>query len=351
MKTIKITYRYNFVLLLISLIFSVLLGLNGISFAAEDTWTRKSNMPTARGMLSTGVVKGKIYVIGGLLNFNVYFSTVEEYDPATDTWTKKADMPTARITDHSTCVVYGKIYTIGGENNGGLLSTVEEYDPETNKWRKRANMPTARANLGTCVVDGRIYVFGGDAGGGSACATVEEYNPATDKWTRKADMPFARMSSCAAAVNGKIYVIGGETGQWWQGPVISTVDEYNPVTDTWTKKENMPTARMVFSTSVVNGKIYAIGGHNRSRGLSTVEEYDPLTNTWTKKADIPMARGFLSSAAVNGRIYTVGGYLLGGGGADSTVEEYDTGFVPSQTNSVNATGKLPATWGEIKRNR
>ena len=30
--------------------------------------------------------------------------------------------------------------------------------------------------------------------------------------------------------------------------------------DTWTRKADMPTARMLLSTSVVDGKIYAIGG-------------------------------------------------------------------------------------------
>ncbi len=45
----------------------------------------------------------------------------------------------------------------------------------------------------------------------------------------------------------------------------------------WTTKADMPTARSWFSTSVVNGKIYAIGGRTAGHGanLSTVEEYDP----------------------------------------------------------------------------
>ena len=46
------------------------------------------------------------------------------------TWTKKADMPTAR-TMVATRVVDGKIYAIGGAGDGGILSTVEEYTPES----------------------------------------------------------------------------------------------------------------------------------------------------------------------------------------------------------------------------
>ena len=126
--------------------------------------------------------------------------------------------------------------------------------------------------------------------------------------------------------------------------------------DTWTKKTDMPTARYAFSTNAVNGKIYAIGGEVSlgAAGLPTVEEYDPTTDTWTRRADMPTARGFLSTSAVNGKIYAIGGST---GAAPSfvsvpTVEVYDTGFAPPEViSSVNAEGKLPTTWGEIKRSR
>jgi N-acetylneuraminic acid mutarotase len=117
------------------------------------------------------------------------------------------------------------------------------------------------------------------------------------------------------------------------GPLVSVVEEYDPVTDTWTQKSaKMPTPRSMFSISVVNGKIYAIGGEDRNInvnnivnpcGVSTVEEYDPIKDVWTKKVDMPTKRCCLSTSAVNGKIYAIGGtdtLLLGEGFA--TVEEY-----------------------------
>ena len=81
-----------------------------------------------RGVLSTSVVDGKIYAIGGMSTSEVIISTVEEYDPVIDTWTKKTNMPTARAY-FSTSVVNGRIYAIGGTPNLDMsLSTVEEYD-------------------------------------------------------------------------------------------------------------------------------------------------------------------------------------------------------------------------------
>jgi len=58
---------------------------------------------------------------------------------------------------------------------------------------------------------------------------------------------------------------------------LKTMEEYDPITDTWTTKADMPTARWFFSTSALNGKIYAIGGSVRyppHDSISTVEEYD-----------------------------------------------------------------------------
>ncbi len=87
----------------------IALMLQPIVFAAGDTWTQKADMPTARCCLSTSVVNGKIYAVGGSPARNVGLSTVEEYNPATNKWKKKADMPTPRCC-LSTSVVNGKIY-------------------------------------------------------------------------------------------------------------------------------------------------------------------------------------------------------------------------------------------------
>jgi len=89
-------------------------------------------MPTARAGLTTGVLNGKIYAIGGAEsynNFDLAFPNVEVYDPALDKWEKGLDMPTARAW-LSSSVANEKIYVIGGRTPHGVLSVVEEYMPE-----------------------------------------------------------------------------------------------------------------------------------------------------------------------------------------------------------------------------
>ncbi|MHC4676573.1 MAG: kelch repeat-containing protein [Planctomycetota bacterium] len=282
---------------------------------------------------STSVVNGRIYVIGGRMRHEASpLSTVEEYDPATDTWTRKADMPTpsSRL---SPCAVNGKIYVIG-------YSTVQEYDPVTDKWIQKSTIKALRSrrNFSTSVVNGKIYVIGGSTSSlvsrgrqirqAGILPTVEEYDLATNNWIKKADMPTAREMLSTSVVNGKIYTIGGRIKQVVHpgGPnrirvirsiEVPTVEAYDPLTDTWTQKADMPTPSSRLSPCAVNGKIYVIG-------YSTVQEYDPVTDEWTKwtrKGDIPTGGG-LSTTVVNEKIYII---KMRGDGIEglSTVEEYD----------------------------
>jgi N-acetylneuraminic acid mutarotase len=300
----------------------VIMSIASICPAVEDTWTRKSDMPTRRLGLSTSVVNGKIYAIGGGYSIEgPHSKIVEEYNPVTDTWSRKADMPTGRI-GHAASVVNGKIYVIGGDIRPEVsCSTVEEYDPSTNTWATRADMPTQRTFLCACAMDGMIYAIGGiKAPEMHTLSTVEVYNPATDTWATKSNMPTPRYTLSTCTLNGQIYAVGG---------FGNIVEKYDPATDTWVRKADMLTVRTALSTCVVNGKIYAIGGASAQTGpvLKTVEEYDSTTDTWTIKADMSTTRWFFSTSALDGNIYAIGG---------------STGYPPhSSVSSVEVTALQP----------
>ena len=72
-----------------------------------------------------------------------------------------------------------------------------------------------------------------------------------------------------------------------------------------------------------------------------------MTDTWTKKADMLTARCGLSTSIVNGYIYAIGGGPKSGAQLPlptfSIVEVYDTGF-----RAVEPEGKLPTMWGRMK---
>jgi N-acetylneuraminic acid mutarotase len=163
-----------------------------------------------------------------------------------------------------------------------------------------------------------------------------------DTSTEKTPMPTARLALASSVVDGKIYSIGGYAGAG--APRLRTVEEYDPEMDTWIQKANMPTARCWLSASTVNGKIYAIGGHrfDGAPGIRTVEEYDPATNTWTTKADMPTARFEHSTSVVDGKIYAIGGVTGPGGVSLSTVEVYD-----SSTDTWTTKANMPTARGNL----
>ena len=276
-------------------------------------------------------------------------------------WTLKKDMGTAKCY-FGACVLDGKIYVIGGAPDPwNSFSVVEEYDPSTNTWTTETGMPTARFGLSTSVVDGKIYAIGGTKGKEGniywGLNKVEAYDPVAGTWTTKAPMPTARYGLSTSVVDGKIYAIGGSSGL----SVYGVVNEYDPSTDTWSRKADMPTARWGFSSSEVDGKIYVIGGSrsNHLHSESIVEVYDPVTDTWSQKADMPTPRWELSTATENGKIYAIGGESgTGGFNGLSVVEVYNTvtdawvkgAKMPTQRRGLSTSvvdGKIYAMGGAI----
>ena len=117
-------------------------------------------------------------------------------------------------------------------------------------WTQKADMPTPRAGLATSVVNGKIYAIGGAtdvSAGGRPFSTVEVYDPATDTWTQKADMPTARRSLPAAVVNEIIYVIGGSV-PFGNRESLPIVEAYDPATDKYLDRENAHTNTQIWGS-------------------------------------------------------------------------------------------------------
>ena len=300
---------------------------------------RQEERPLTRSYHGAAVVNGRIYVIGGAGEDNKPFASVQVYDPATGAWAARANMPTARGL-FGAGAVGGTIYAIGGTTIGrDKLAVVEAYDTATDTWTRRADMPTPRNALSAAVVDGKIYAIGGwgyerPEGGwesidptatGQDFSRVEVYDPETDTWTTRADMPTPRSHMTVSALGGKIYAIGGgarivagRSGEW-----LPLLEVYDTATNRWARAAELPTPRSVMSSSVVDGRIYVMGGAfsrgsassaeellRTMRTLSVVEVYDPASGRWTRGADLATARGWFSTSVVNGKVYVVGGQSL-----------------------------------------
>jgi steroid delta-isomerase-like uncharacterized protein len=115
---------------------------------------------------------------------------------------------------------------------------------------------------------------------------VEVFDPATNTWTQKADMPTGRFGLGTCVLDGKIYAVGG-----WRGSGVLTLNEmYDSATDVWESKSGLQQKRFTHFLGSVGTKIYAIGGAypqgSQAILLSSVEEYVIPSSTEANKAVI-----------------------------------------------------------------
>lgn len=70
------------------------------------------------------------------------------------------------------------------------------------------------------------------------------------------------------------------------------VEVFDPIANCWEKCHPMTTARSRVGVAVVNGLLYAIGGYDGQLRLSTVEVYNPETDTWTRVGSMNSKRRY-----------------------------------------------------------
>ncbi len=198
---------------------------------AADSWKSLPPLPGKRGSAIAAEVGGKIYVIGGATTtegskdpFFTFFGpsrvlgTNEVYDPATNKWESRRPMSVPRNHAFSG-VVNGKIYVIGGRTGHGFIlsatntDVVEEYNPINDSWSvPKERMPTARSG-GASGSDGRrIYVAGGEVTTKDlvgAFKSVEAYDPVTNSWMTLPSMPMPRHGIAGGVIGNRFHLVSG----------------------------------------------------------------------------------------------------------------------------------------------
>ncbi len=281
---------------------------------------------------AVALLDGKIYTVAGITDTKGTIATVQVYDVATDTWAWTTPLP-GSVNHNMAAAVNGKLYSFGGQTgsgNIGFINATFEYDPATQQWQQRAPLPIARSAGATAVVNDKVYVIGGRPPRGNDFAV---YDPASDSWTRLPDLPSQRNHLAAAAINGKIYVTGGRFDAGSRSPLTNVMEIYDPVTNTWTQGQPMPTIRSGMNGVAANGCLHVFGGEGNAdaeNGMFVQHEvYNPATDSWTKMPDMPIpVHGVTGGGFQNGLIYLPGGAAArGNAGRTNLLQTYR----PTQT--------------------
>ena len=220
-----------------------------------------------------------------------------------------------------------------------VMSGRDQVFGQGGTWIAKAPIPTPRVGLAVGVVSGVLYAVGGEivhAGVGGyieILSTVEAYDPSTNSWSSKAPLPTPRGGLTVGVVNGILYALGGFREE--SKPFTDTMDAYDPVRNMWTAKGPMAVIPRGGAVGVVKGTLYVVGG-STTGPTGLVDAYDPTTNLWTVKPPMPSPRTSLGVGVVNGILYAVGGSCCGPSHPLGTVEAYDP-----TTNTWTAKASMP----------
>ena len=312
----------------------VLLGLVGITGSATaQNWNTQSNMKVARVEATTVDYRNDIYVFNGFKPGIKIANSVEKYDSATKQWSIIAGTSTlndSAVTHNGVVRVGADVWIIGGRvgnHPGRVTDNVWIFNLNNNKWRRGPNLPTPVAAGGAALVNNKIHWIGGiDTNAACDVNTHFVYNldsPAAG-WkniTASAGMPSPRNHFSTAVVDGIIYTMGGQYGH--DGCPGKNTDDtplvhaFNPKNNSWSRKADMPNknSHSEPGTFVYKGDIYTTGGEN---ALDQVWKYNPRSNNWSKFRTLPERLVAPIARIIDGRL------IVAGGGAPIARNSVDT---------------------------
>ncbi len=210
----------------------------------EDEWTKGPEIPEDRRRGSCGTVyyKGKIYMVGGIIDGHNegLVSWFDCYDLASDTWKVLEDCPRGR--DHFPAIVVDdKLYAIGGrdtsyhtEDNFGAFfdATIREvdcYDFNNNQWQTLSEkLPVGTAAGGIANINDTIYYFGGESNQDTAHNETQCLDINTLKWHLDAPLQRGRHGTQAVVYDDSIYIASG-SGNRGGAPELSSMEKYSIV--------------------------------------------------------------------------------------------------------------------------
>ena len=186
------------------------------------------------------------------------------------------------------------------------------------QWRALGRLPGGNHDIFATVLDGMLYTSGGATSGWGYPAErhlfdeLWVYDPGTDAWRVVGHMPFHRCYNGIATLAGEIWNVGGaiheEDNIRARGPrlPLDDVDIYNPATDSWRSGPRLGTARQEPVVLTANGRIYAIGGADKTDALDSVESIGPGETAWRSEPPLPQATRQYAGCVLDGILYVAG---------------------------------------------
>uniref|UniRef100_A0A672YGD9 Kelch repeat and BTB domain containing 12 n=1 Tax=Sphaeramia orbicularis TaxID=375764 RepID=A0A672YGD9_9TELE len=231
-------------------------------YLKESSWVGLCSA-AYRDMYALGVLGDALYIIGGQMkvrNHYVITDSVERWSlKRGGSWLSFAPLPLP-LACHCTVTLKDYLYVLGGwtpqylpdDEPDKLNNRVFRFDPGKDSWTECSSMKYSRYRCGSAVLNGEIYMIGGigcdgeDRGQSRRClSTVEVYNPDTDTWRPGPALPTSLLSlrtnaSNIGVVEGKLYLCGFYKGAGRHEIITKEILELDPADNVWTVVERRP---------------------------------------------------------------------------------------------------------------
>ncbi|KAI0414521.1 hypothetical protein F5X98DRAFT_389782 [Xylaria grammica] len=130
-------------------------------------WVRLPPLPEPRDHVGGAVINSTLFVVGGRdhgYENTKHTTWAMNLHTAERGWVTKSEMPTARA-GIATGVIDRYIVTFGGEGNpadpSGVFPQSEAYDTESDRWAELGSMLVPRHGMAAASVGGAIFIAGG----------------------------------------------------------------------------------------------------------------------------------------------------------------------------------------------
>lgn len=234
------------------------------------------------------------------------------YDTTTKSWSQRSDFLGDSRVGAASYALLGKGYVCTGDTWAGTsLKQNWQYDPTLNSWVRKKDFPgPARVNAVGNAMGGFGYVGTGrpNQSSDNAFADWYRYDPSTDTWTQRANVPRARWSGFSFASASRIFVSGG-TDVIGNGGTITDMWSYEASGNNWIARTALPGARTDAVAVSLPQTGVVVSGLANGTTLSTAFRYSYSDNAWVQITSIPTARMDAGGFAIGGTVYAGGGQM------------------------------------------
>ncbi|KAG8238151.1 hypothetical protein J437_LFUL017264 [Ladona fulva] len=246
-------------------------------------------MPSKRSSVGVGVLNNLLYAVGGYDGTSRQcLNSVICYNPDTEVWTRVADMSENRSGAGTVAAVAA---ASGVKGDASAVTSTEHARPLVSAvaschglltaisigptpFFAVVDSPRAIPSLMQCCVPFSECLY--SLADSSLFGLTEDYTGILAS-IDASSLSVSLWNEAIGVVDGIMYAIGGH-----DGPVASkSVEAYNPKSNTWSPVADMTVCRRNAAVVCISNMLYVVGGDDGKTNFAFVEYYHPKSDTWS----------------------------------------------------------------------